>query len=265
MILINATDLSYGTRFSFIQEYFNLLCSDLASFPVARAVAASAAVPGLFNPVVLQNHSGCNLVNTDRLEAARKLAKGNADMALVTYGLESYADKQQQKYVHFVDGGISDNTGLRALYDIVEVSGGAVSLFDRYRKESTRHFVVIAVNASTEPVVEMDKSNKQPSMFKVMGAMTNVQLHRYNTATIGLIEKGILEWSEDLSSTHQPVSPYFIQVRFDDIEQPELKLFLNKIPTSFALSDEQVDALIKNGRELLRNNPVFQQLLLELK
>ncbi|MEZ5592856.1 MAG: patatin-like phospholipase family protein [Gammaproteobacteria bacterium] len=55
IILINASDLGYGVRFSFIQEYFNLLCSDLMSFPVARAVAASSAVPVLFKSGGSQN------------------------------------------------------------------------------------------------------------------------------------------------------------------------------------------------------------------
>jgi len=41
MIVINASDLGRGVRFSFVQDYFNLLCSDLSSFPVARAVTAS--------------------------------------------------------------------------------------------------------------------------------------------------------------------------------------------------------------------------------
>jgi len=37
LIIINSSDLAYGVRFSFIQEYFDLLCSDLLSYPVANA------------------------------------------------------------------------------------------------------------------------------------------------------------------------------------------------------------------------------------
>src|SRR5690606_32137638 len=59
LILINASDLGGGIRFSFIQEYFDLLCSNIASFPIARAVTASSAVPVMLNPVVLKNHKGC--------------------------------------------------------------------------------------------------------------------------------------------------------------------------------------------------------------
>ena len=45
---------------------------------------------------------------------------------------------------------------------------------------------------------------------------------------------------------------------------PSCGIFSKKIPTTFSLEDEQVDALIKSGRELLRKNPVFQQLLFDM-
>ena len=45
LILINTSDLSSGARFTFVQDYFNLLCSDLTTFSLARAVTASSAVP----------------------------------------------------------------------------------------------------------------------------------------------------------------------------------------------------------------------------
>ena len=73
------------------------------------------------------------------------------------------------------------------------------------------------------------------------------------------------EWSKELSSPEKPVTPYFIQVKFDDVKDEKEKAFLNAIPTSFSLTDEQIDALIKAGRELLRNNPTFQKLLSDIQ
>jgi NTE family protein len=60
LILINTSDLASGERFTFSQEYFDLLCSDLNSFSLARAVTASSAVPVVFDPVVVENYSGCS-------------------------------------------------------------------------------------------------------------------------------------------------------------------------------------------------------------
>ena len=45
LFLINASDLSYGVRFSVVQEYFHLRPSDIISFRVARTVNDSLAVP----------------------------------------------------------------------------------------------------------------------------------------------------------------------------------------------------------------------------
>lgn len=41
------------------------------------------------------------------------------DILLTVDGLASYADQEDPRYIHFMDGGITDNLGIRALYDIV--------------------------------------------------------------------------------------------------------------------------------------------------
>jgi NTE family protein len=86
MIIINASDLGYGVRFSFIQDYFNLLCSDLLSFPVANAVTASSAVPVVFNPVVVENYGGCEKVQLKKKTI--ELAKQSQELSETIKGLE---------------------------------------------------------------------------------------------------------------------------------------------------------------------------------
>jgi NTE family protein len=44
-VFINATDLSSGERFTFTQDTFDLICSNIDSMPIATAVAASSAPP----------------------------------------------------------------------------------------------------------------------------------------------------------------------------------------------------------------------------
>ncbi len=106
--------------------------------------------------------------------------------------------------------------------------------------------------------------NGQPSLKETISAMSDVQLHRYNVATVELLQKSVKRWARDLSTRGRNVSPYFIHVGFRDVEQPELLQFFNQVPTSFSLTDEQVDKLIAAGRELLRKNPDFQRLVASL-
>jgi NTE family protein len=265
LILINASDLAYGVRFSFIQEYFNFLCSNLTDFPVARAAAASSAVPILFNPVVVENYDACG----DNVSAwpgdAAERARQDPEFAMLYNGLKSYENKSQRKYIHFVDGGITDNMGLRAPYDLISLAGGPHAFFKKVKDKAPHHVVLISVNASTNPVTDMDSTNKQPSIIGAVNAMSGVQLHRYNTATFELVKSQFGLWAEELSTPDHKVDVHFIQVTFEGVNQPDLKLSLNKIPTSFSLTDEQVDTLIKTSRSLLRENRDFQNLLTELK
>jgi len=264
LILINASDLGYGVRFSFVQEYFNFLCSDLSSYPVARAVTASSAVPVLFNPVVVENYQDCKKTKPDWLVAVEKFAASDPELVQVVDGLQSYFKKDKRQYAHFVDGGITDNLGLRAVYEVTEISGGAKVFLKKLNRQSPRRIAIISVNASTDPTPEMDASNKQPSLSETISSVTDIQLRRYNNATLKLMKESITRWAKELSVPERPVTPYFIQISFRDIQQPERRVFFNRIPTSFALSDEQVDRLITAGRELLRNNPDFQQFVADL-
>ena len=264
LILINASDLGYGVRFSFIQEYFDLLCSDISTYPVARAVAASSAVPVLFNPVVLKNYQSCKSEKPEWLLAAQKHADKNFHLTQIVHGLESYYQKDTRQYAHFVDGGITDNLGLRAPYEIVAISGGMKSYQKKSGLSHPGRLVFISVDASTTRKPEMDSSNKRPSIMETISAVSNVQLHRYNSDTLMLMENSLTRWAEELSTQGETVTPYFIQLGIEDIGQPDELDYLNNIPTSFSLSDEQVDKLIDAGRTLLRNNPDYQRFLTDL-
>jgi NTE family protein len=91
-----------------------------------------------------------------------------------------------------------------------------------------------------------------------------VQLHRYNAATVDSVRKFLGSWAKQVSTPEREVKPYFIEVTFEQVPDPTLKLFLNKVPTSFDLTDEEVDALIKSARELVRSDPEFQKLVKDL-
>ena len=269
MIIINASDLAYGIRFSFIQEYFDLLCSDLSTFPVAEAVAASSAVPVLFDPVVVENHDTCSdmqLIGPAVLEKADEYYQGE-DLPVLISQLETYGNKDRRKFVHFVDGGITDNLGLRALSDTLAAGGGAKGARERIIRKGVkapRHVVVIMVNAATASDAGMDLSIKNPSASRVVGAVTSLQLRRYDEDSILMIKENLRSMAEELSTPEQTVKTHFINVSIQDEEKQDILEFLNKVPTSFSLSDDQVDQLILSGRTLLRNNPEFKSLVKDL-
>ena len=58
------------------------------------------------------------------LAAAKKRDSDNDYLRMVVQDDLAYENKVTHKYAQFVDGGITDNLGLRALLDAVELAGG---------------------------------------------------------------------------------------------------------------------------------------------
>ncbi len=264
LILINASDLAHGVRFSFIQDYFNLLCSDLSNFPVAKAVTASSAVPLVFLPVVLENYKECGASDQQWLSTARKRAGSDPQQDQMVAGIDSLLDKDKRRYIHMVDGGITDNLGLLALYDLITLGGGIETTIQRLHHKPAKHLVMIVVNASTEYDISMDKSNAEPSIAEVIHAMSDDMLYRSNTSTEELLEEKLQQWAKTTSTPEREVKPLFIRINAAAIKNEKDRRSFDKIPTNFSLSQKQVNLLVNSGRTLLQNNAQYQQLVTEL-
>ena len=265
-IYINATDLSHGNRFTFSQGQFDVICSDLDEFRISRAVASSSAVPGLLSPITLANHAGsCDYRPPEVLEEA--LASRGSDprryRAAKTYF--DYQNAEARPYIHLVDGGISDNLGLRASLEIGAAVGGYEKLRDLMGIETPDHAVLIIVNAETDPNPGIDAKSAAPGLMVLMNAVSGGQIRRYNFETILLAQEAMKSISVDLSKPGRPVKSHFVEVSFDAIPDAAERRYFKGLPTSFVLADEEVDQLREVGRRLLRESPAFQQLVAELR
>jgi NTE family protein len=257
---INATDLVIGERFVFTQEAFDMLCSDLDSFKVARAVAASSAVPVAFVPVILENYSDCNYSDPPLIVTARRNAADNPRTDAVIKNLDSYKNKEDRRYIHLVDGGITDNLGIRTLTNHIEALGGFLGA-SKALGGIPRYIIAIVVNAETSSSSPLGRSTEPPSTSQVVSAMTNAQLSRYNLESLALIKEGMQEWADELSTPERPVKAFLITLDFDSIVNDEERRHFNNMPTSFSLPDDDVDKLIEAGHTLLEASPEFQALV----
>lgn len=255
LIVINASDLEGGIRFAFLQEFFDLLCSDLRSYPLADAVAASSAVPVLFEPVVLQNNSGCAAPHLPQP------AEDSPQLQQVVKGLRGYADKQQRHYVHLADGGLTDNLGLRAFQETIDLAGGLRPFLRKIGREPNGHVVVVSVDASGKAAEGLGLERRAPSILRAVDIMSDVQLHRYNAATLEQMQDSLQRWAKDVSTPERKVQPRLVTVALRDVVDEAERQRLSRISTNFDLEGGQVDALVAAGRALLRANPEFRGLL----
>lgn len=268
LLQINATDLEAGNFFTFFQPQFDLLCSDLSPYQVARAAAASSAVPGLFSSVVLRNYAGsCGFVPPAWLAQALGERKTDPRRFRRAKIVEGYLDAEQRPYVHLLDGGIADNLGLRVPLENVRLVGGPLARTDELGDARFDRVVVIVVNAEVHPPATFARAESAPGIAAVLGSISDTQIYGYNFETIELMRESLKEWARELPPARDgaPVRTSLITLGFESIEDATEREFFQSVSTSFSLPDETVTRLIDVARRLLRESPEYQALLEDLK
>ena len=186
VVSVDATDIANGIPFSFIQPNFDLICSDLSSFPVARAVAASNGFPVLFSPITLTSHTpDCRGVRPPTAPPAEWAETPDAlsRRAVLARAADRYLDPERTKYVHLLDGGISDNLALRG------VANGGIALddtTDAFRRIAlkTRRVLVLSVDGQSAADPSLPKQRVVTGLSQIFCAVSGTQINAYNFETL---------------------------------------------------------------------------------
>ncbi|MBL6598515.1 MAG: patatin-like phospholipase family protein [Alphaproteobacteria bacterium] len=295
-LMINATNMSKGARFTFTQDQFDVLCSTLDPFQVGRSVAASSNFPIAFTPLQISNWADrCKWPTPKWIKTARKdqafgkNPRRNNRARLV----ESYRDQEEHPYIHLLDGGIADNIGFRGPLAALQSNDTPLSLPRMINQGGPegqpriRKIVVILVNARNAPSVSYDKKPSPPGLITVLSTVATVPMDNYSFDTVELLQKTFRNWQDDRRHLYknprdaytpcspppknlpaqglQPLDLYPIVVGFEQIEDGEEYLGHNRdwylsLPTSFVLERDQVDTIREFAGALLENTDAFKAL-----
>lgn len=272
-LLITATDLSLGAGFEFTWDQFDLICSDLYSVPLSFAVAASSAVPIVLSPLTLKNYAG-QCPRPVPAEVAAPAAGDDYRVRLYRAQARSYLDAAARPYIHLVDGGLSDNLGVRRLLDR-SLAGGSLRGTLRSMEispRSIRKLVLITVNSERDPAERIDASDQVPGTTQVVDALLFGAGARATQETQGFLTDLARQWKNELSRAGTDGADAFasdadvhvIQVNLRDAPEWADRRTLLQIPTAFTIAPQDVERLIEAGHEVLRRSPEFQALLRSL-
>ena len=272
--IINASDLNTGTTFSFIQQQFDFLCSNINNYPVANAVMASSANPVIFGPISVRNYDAdCpdrrNSWVTEALETRDLLSRDYQ----VARALERYLAPQSMPTIRLVDGGVTDTLGLRgsmlspvAHYGNVPDMAGAfsASALDRVIK-----VLVVVANSQVYPDYDWSKEAYEPGVISTLLASFDAALNILNTETAALARRGFMRWGDRVNARRGPTLPkvtvHFTTLTFDNIHDTQERSYFNAMPTNLNLPDYQVDQVRSLARRLLQQSPDFQLFLATLQ
>jgi NTE family protein len=282
-IVASATDITTGARLAFTQNIFDVLCSDLSSMRLSRAAAASSAVPVVLTPVTLNNYGGnCGYAPPDWIKPFIGAGDPPRPAARATRHLKEeaeFGDSVNRPYIHVVDGGVSDNLGMRSVLDTLELMEslhlvGLPSPLNRLRR-----LVVFVVNSLSTPRTDWDKSESPPGSVQILLKASGVPIDHYSYEATELLKDTQARWqamrrvresramaaNKDAAVVSAIRTPdttiYAIDVSFAQLTDAAELDYLNQLPTSFSLPDEAVDRLRAAAGKIIMASPEFQRLL----
>ncbi len=201
MILLNATDMGIGSQFSFVQSYFDLICSDLSQFLVARAVTASLSFTPVFTPITLKNYNDGRFGYTTPLWAQDALEAGvetNPAVYAAAQDVLSYEAIDKRPYIHLLDSGISDNMGIRAPKLAIVLRELPASQIDQGEEGIVKKLVVILVDAKPKTYFKGDLKAKPPGALTSVQTAASTPLANYSYETVNLINRNVRDAREEL-------------------------------------------------------------------
>ena len=262
VVAINATDLAYGSPFMFTQENFDLICSDLARFPVARAVAASNGFPGLFSPITLTNHvAQCGgrqpgwLREITDAQRLNPLSRSGVQAALADH----YLDPEKTRYVHLIDGGVADNLALRAGGAMTQAIQSTTSTLRSGGYTRIRRILVLSIDGQGTQDSSVARQRVVGGLFSLLGLVSGAQIDRYNFETITAMTEQLRDFAQAIRLARcaeaptidgapcADVSAELIHVALSKLPQSSVQSQLLAIPTGLTIPRKDVDLLVSAG------------------
>jgi len=266
---VQATDFANEAPFVFSQDTFDWICSDIASLPLSRAVAASNGFPVLFTPISLKNYSSDASNNCRRPEWVDQYLAIDDELSRRRHTAElaqTYMNKRDNSYVHLLDGGVSDNLALRGLIQLMTPATEAAS-DEPERLKKIQHVLIVSVDGQAEADSKISDVPYLSSIFRILGAVTSTVIDRYGFETLiharemtERLSAGISRKDCPLGADGRPlpcrtVHAHFAHVSLDDIAQGETRSRLASIPTGLTIDGPDVDALIAAGHDAVLCDP----------
>ena len=284
LILASTTDISTGGRVVFHQGIFNVFCSDLDAVKLSRAASASSAVPVVLSPVTINNYGGtCNYALPPWMKAfegpnpPRPAARAIRELREV----DTYSDSVHHPYIHLVDGGVSDNLGMRGVLDALNIIEALRDAGLPTPLDHVRRVIVFIVNSLSSPPNKWDESEEPPGTVDVLLKAAGTPIDHYSYEAVELLKDIAARWREEhrlrelaRCSTNKDspvcaaITPpdaeiYAIDVSFGQVKDDAERAYLNLQPTSFVLPAEAVDRLRAAAGKIILESPEFQRLVKE--
>lgn len=267
-LMITATDLTSGAAFDFTAEQFRRICSDLDATPLSFAVAASSAVPLLLSPVTVHNHADACPYTASTSRPTSDAGDLDYRSRMLQRSADGYRNAKEKPFIHLVDGGVTDNLGVRLMLDRMVALGSMSANFVDVKPGTIRRLVLVTVNSERGLTERVDNSDRVPTTTQVLETLIFGAGSRETEMTLALLNDDAKRWRAEIERTRgQPDSPFaadaeihVVSVSLHDVPNDSMRHSLLRVPTAFTIEANDVVALQRAGSEALSASPAFREL-----
>jgi NTE family protein len=190
-----------------------------------------------------------------------------------------YEDGTKRPYIHLLDGGLSDNLGMRAVLETVEDLEALASVGQSTPLDHVRRIIVFIVNSRSSPKTDWYEKEHAPGAITLLVKATGVPIDHYSYDTVEELRDVIARWqmmrrvreSPAFDASKDPeaakllrtpnIDLYAIDVSFGAVKDEAERDYLNDLPTSFDLPPEAIDRLRAAAAKIIGESPDFKRLL----
>ena len=285
IVWLTASDIYNGTPFLFTYDTFAALCSDLDRVRLADAVAASAAFPVVFAPVMLAADApDCGYQPPAWKERALTDRETPLRLAAYARALDSYRGGQEPRYIRLLDGGLTDNIGITGFAlerAAADTPHGPLSPAEAVKLD---RLLYIVADAGRERAPTWGATAQGPGLTELLAAVSDTAITSSTREGFDALELEVAHWRNDIVRYRCGLSREEVQrhrgtlegwncrdvrlavehVSFRDLD-PETRARLNQVPTRLGLPQAEVDFVIEAGRRAIRTNPAVRDALAHIQ
>lgn len=268
-VWINASDIFNHSPFLFTYDTFAALCSDLDAVSISDAVAASAAAPVIFTPIVLEaRRNRCDYQQPAWLTRALKKESGSIRLESYAHALQSYHQREDINYVKLLDGGLTDNLGITGFALERAASTTPHGPLSAEQAVKLRHLLFVVTDAGQFQTADWARQLHGPTVAPLVQTAIRTSMAASVLHELDALIMAMREWRNELVAFRCGLSQSAVKrmrgtlegwncrdlevsvehLSFADLGEPAATT-LSAVPTRLTLPREQVDQLIAAGRQ----------------
>jgi NTE family protein len=197
------------------------------------------------------------------------------------HDMQNFQNSEERPYIHLVDGGVSDNIGVRGVLEAIQELAASAAFRGEVGFGVIKRIVLMVVNSRSSPSTDWDRQETPPGFASQLLQSSGVPIERYSFETVETMKDiaEIWKWQRELlvakerfagateaqaEASVPKVTLDVVDVSFDAIPDPAERAYFMNLPTSFVLPEGDIDRLVETAGQLMRQSAEYESIVRDM-